>query len=140
MMWDPWGTIMASIRDILNNLARDYAIAWSSGDAEDVARFFAPDGQIIINRGEPHIGRDAIIEMVRGFHAEFSNLEVRCDMFRWAGSHAIFVKTMEGHHSETGNQVVVRGWEEWDLTPEHKVQSSMGWFDMEDFHRQITGS
>ncbi len=136
-MWDPWGTIMASIRDILNNLARDYAIAWSSGDPDSVASFYAPDGQIIINRGDRHEGRAAIVEMVRGFHAEFPDLEVRCDMFRWAGSHAIFVKTMEGHHFETGDFVVVRGWEDWDLTPEYKVQSSLFWFDQADYEGQI---
>ncbi|MEM9643273.1 MAG: nuclear transport factor 2 family protein [Pseudomonadota bacterium] len=130
---------MASIRDILNNLARDYAIAWSSGDADAVASFFAPDGQIIINRGDPHEGRAAIAEMARGFYAEFPDLEVRCDMFRWAGSHAIFVWTLEGHHSETGNRVVTRGWEEWDLTPDYKVQSSLGWFDADDYQRQIDG-
>jgi len=128
---------MTSIRDILNTLARDYAIAWSSGDPDSVASFYAPDGQIIINRGDPHEGRAAIAEMARGFYAEFPDLEVRCDMFRWAGSHAIFVWTLEGHHAETGNHVVTRGWEEWELTSDHKVKSSLGWFDQADYERQI---
>ncbi|WP_299075681.1 nuclear transport factor 2 family protein [uncultured Ruegeria sp.] len=130
---------MASIRDILNNLARDYAIAWSSGDADAVASFYAHDGQIAINRGEPIQGHAAIAEMARGFYSEFPDLEVRCDMLRWAGSHAIFVWTLEGHHSETGNHVIARGWEEWELTPDHKVQSSLGWFDEEDYQSQING-
>ncbi len=130
---------MASLRDTLNTLARDYAIAWSSGDPDSVASFYATDGQIIINRGDPLQGRDAIAEMARGFYAEFPDLEVRCDMLRWAGSHAIFVWTLEGHHAETGNHVVTRGWEEWELTEDHKVQSSLGWFDSEDYQRQIDG-
>lgn len=130
---------MASIRDELNNLARDYAIAWSSGDADDVASFYAKDGQISINRGEPLKGRAAIAEMARGFYSEFPDLEVRCDMMRWAGNHAIFIWTLEGHHSETGNRVVARGWEEWELDAERKVQTSLGWFDAEDYQRQIDG-
>ena len=130
---------MASIRDTLNNLARDYAIAWSSGDAQAVADFFAPDCQMTINRGEPLEGRAAIAEMARGFHTDFPDLEVRCDMLRWAGSHAIFVWTLEGHHSKTGNHVVTRGWEEWELAADHKVRTSSGWFDADDYHRQIDG-
>ena len=51
-MWDQRGASMASIRDVLNNLARDYAIAWSSGDADAVAGFFASNGQITFNDGE----------------------------------------------------------------------------------------
>ncbi len=130
---------MGSIRDTLNNLARDYAIAWSSGDAEAVASFFAPDGQITTNRGDPLTGRAAVAGMARGFYAEFPDLELRCDMMRWAGTHAIFVWTLEGHHAETGNQVITRGWEEWELTEDNKIQSSLNWFDAEDHQRQIDG-
>ncbi|WP_050602296.1 nuclear transport factor 2 family protein [Ruegeria sp. 6PALISEP08] len=130
---------MASIRDVLNNLARDYAIAWSSGDGDAVAGFFAPDGQITINRGDPIEGRAAIADMARGFYADFPDLEVRCDMMRWAGSHAIFVWTLEGHHAETGNHVVARGWEEWELTSDYLVKSSLGWFDADDYQHQIDG-
>ncbi|WP_171207353.1 MULTISPECIES: ester cyclase [unclassified Ruegeria] len=130
---------MGSVTDRLNNLARDYAIAWSSGDPDAVAAFFAEDGQIIINRGDVLKGRAAIVEMALGFYAEFPDLEVRCDMMRWAGNHAIFVWTLEGHHAQTGNHVVTRGWEEWDLTEDGKVQSSLGWFDAEDYQRQIDG-
>ena len=131
---------MGSFRDTLNTLARDYAIAWSSGDPDLVASFFAPEGQISINRGEPLRGHAAIAEMARGFYAEFPDLEVRCDMMRWAGGHAIFVWTLEGHHAETGNRVVTRGWEEWELSKDNKVLSSLGWFDAEDYQRQIDGT
>ena len=98
---------MASLRDTLNNLARDYAIAWSSGEAEAVAGFYATDGQFTINRGEPAVGQAAVAEVARKFHTEFPDLEVRCDMLRWAGRHAIFVWTLEGRHVETGNHVII---------------------------------
>ncbi len=130
---------MGSICDTPNNLARDYAIAWSSGDAEAVASFFAPDGQIKVNRGDPLTGRAAIAGMVREIYTDFHDLELRCDMMRWAGTQAIFVWTIEGHHAETSNQVVTRGWEEWELTEDNKIQSSLNWFDAEDHQRQIDG-
>lgn len=130
---------MASIQDVLNNLARDYAIAWSSGDADAVAGFFTTDGQISINRGEPRQGHAAIAETVREYFAEFPELELRCDMLRWAGPHAIFVWTLEGQHARTGNSVVTRGWEDWELDASHKIRSSQLWFDTEGYQRQIDG-
>ena len=131
---------MASVRDVLNNLARDYAIAWSSGDPDAVASFFAPEGRISINRGESVTGQDAIAEVARNMFKDFPDLELRCDMMRWAGPHAIFVWTLEGEHAETGNRVVTRGWEEWELDADHKIQSSQNWFDVEDHQRQTNGS
>ena len=131
---------MGSLRDTLNNLARDYAIAWSSGDPESVARFFAPEGQVTINHGKTLQGHAAIAEMARALYAEFPDLEVRCDMMRWAGPHALFVRTLEGHHKSTGNRVVTRGWEQWELTPDNKIQSSSEWFDAEERQSQIDGN
>ena len=129
---------MASIRDTLNNLARDYAVAWSSGDADAVAEFFAPECQMTINRGEPLLGRTAIADMARDLFAELPGLDLRCDMLRWAGSHALFVWTLEAQHAETGKPVVARGWEEWELDANHKVQSSLWWFDAAEYQRQVS--
>lgn len=131
---------MTTTHDSIQNLARDYALAWSSGDPAAVAEFFAEDGEIIINRGDPCKGRAEIVEMARGFHAAFPDLEVRCDLMRTAGAHAIFVWTLEGHHDQTGNHVVARGWEEWELDGNLKVQRSLGWFDADDYQRQIDGT
>ncbi len=93
----------------------------------------------MVNKGAPIHGRPAISEMAKGLFKAFPDLEIRCDMMRWAGSHAIFVWTLEGHHAETGNHVVTRGWEEWDLTSDFKIQTSSGWFDADSYQRQIDG-
>lgn len=130
---------MASIRDVLNNLARDYAIAWSSGDANAVAGFFAPECQMTINGDTPIQGRAAIAGMARDLFSELPELDLRCDMLRWAGTHALFVWTLEGRHAETGKSVVTRGWEEWELDADHKIQSSLWWFDLAEYQRQIGG-
>ncbi len=47
-------------------------------------------------------------------------------------------KTLDGWTTTDGSPVT-RGWEEWEMTEDHKVQSSLGWFDAEDYQRQIAG-
>ncbi len=118
-------------------VAADYASAWSSGDPKAVASFYATDGQITINRGDDLIGHAAIEEMAAGFYAEFPDLKVFCDSARISGTHAIFIWTLEGHHSETKNHVKVGGWEEWELDENMKVKKSLGWFDAEEYDRQV---
>jgi uncharacterized protein (TIGR02246 family) len=121
----------------IQQVAEDYAKAWSSGDAEQVAAFYRPNGRITINRGDPIIGRDALLEMISGFHSEFPGMVLTVDNLRTAGNHVMFGWLLEGKHVETGNQVSVPGWEEWDLDEDLKVETSLGWFDAEDYERQI---
>ena len=130
------GTVSFST-DELRALGQRYAAAWSSGDPQGVAAFFAEDGRIVINKGDPIVGHAALAEMAAGFYAEFPDLVVHMDDIRHSGDHAIFVWTLEGKHSETGNSVKVGGWEEWTLGDDLKVQQSFGWFDAEDYDRQV---
>ena len=121
----------------LKSMAERYAKAWSSHSPEAVASYYAPDGQISINRGDTLKGQEAIVEMAAGFYAEFPDLIVHCDELRTAGNHAIFAWTLEGHHAETKNYVKVAGWEEWELDENMKIKSSLGWFDAEEYDRQV---
>lgn len=121
----------------IENMARDYAAAWSSGDPDAVASYYAEDGSIVINRGDPINGRAAVSEMAAGFYAEFPDLIVMLDHLRIAGDHVMFGWVLEGTHSETGNKVRVPGWEEWDLNAAGKVAVSRGWFDAAEYDRQV---
>jgi uncharacterized protein (TIGR02246 family) len=121
-----------------HQIAADYAAALSSGDPKAVASFYAADGKITINRGDDFKGTAAIEEMAAEFFAEIPDLNVYCDTARISGTHAIFAWTLEGHHAETKNHVKVGGWEEWELDREMKVKISLGWFDSEEYDRQIT--
>ena len=47
--------------------------------------------------------------------------------------------TFTGHHAETGNPLHVQGWEEWELGEDMKVTSALGWFDGEEYDRQVAG-
>ncbi len=118
-------------------LGAHYAAAWCSGDPAAVASCFAPNGTIAINRGDTLVGTEAIMAMAAGFYAAFPDLKVYCDDIRASDTHAIFAWTLEGHHSETGNHVKVPGWEEWELDDDQRITSSLGWFDAEEYDRQI---
>ena len=120
-----------------NQIATDYAAAWSSGIAANVASFYAADGRIVINSGDPIEGTAALVEMATGFYAEFPDLVVHLDELRTAGDHMVFMWTLEGTHSETGNRVKVPGWEEWTMGDDGKVTASLGWFDAAEYERQI---
>jgi hypothetical protein len=75
--------------------------------------------------------------MASGFCAEFPDLVLTCDLVRSSGSHALFAWTLEGHHVETGNHVKASGWEEWELDERCRVKASLGWYDAEDYARQV---
>jgi uncharacterized protein (TIGR02246 family) len=38
---------------------------------------------------------------------------------------------------ETANALTVHGWEEWDVSDDLKVTVSRGWYDSEDYARQV---
>ena len=120
-------------------LAADYTAAWNSGDPAAVAAFHTPESGITINRGEPSDGLDAITEMAAGFHAAVPDLHLTCDGVRSTGDHVIYLWTFTGHDSETKNPLKVAGWEEWNLNAEGKITYSLGWFDADDYARQIAG-
>ena len=126
--------------DRMRQIADDYTAAWNSGSAEAVAAFFAPDGRIVINRGEPWEGRVGVAQMAAGFYADVPDLHLVCDGLRIAGDHVVYQWTFTGNHATSGNPLRVVGWEEWDMDADLRVKSSRGWYDAEDYARQATGS
>ena len=123
----------------VQDMAAAYTAAWNSKDPNAVAGHFAEDSQIVINSGDPWVGRARVAEMAAGFHADVPDLALTCDDIRLSGNHAIYVWTFTGHDAGTRNPLTIRGWEEWDLDDDLKVRSSRGWFDAEDYDRQVKG-
>lgn len=121
-------------------LAEAYTTAWNSGSAANVAAFYAPDGQIVINGGAPWMGRDGVAAMAQGFFNDVPDLALTCDGVRVSGDHMIYLWTFTGHHAATTNPLKITGWEEWDLTADHRVQTSRGCFDGADYARQVAGA
>ena len=126
--------------DRIKDVADGYTAAWNSGSAEAVAGFYAPDGRIVINRGEPWEGRAGVARMASGFYADVPDLRLVCDGLRIAGDHVAYLWTFTGTDASSGNPLRVVGWEEWDLDADLLVTSSRGWFDADDYARQAAGA
>jgi uncharacterized protein (TIGR02246 family) len=118
-------------------IADGYTAAWNSGDPARVAAFYALTGGIVINRGTPWVGRDGVSAMAAGFYADVPDIFITCDGLRIMGDHMIYLWTFTGTHSGTGRKLRITGAEEWDLGPDHLVQASRGWFDAEEWARQV---
>lgn len=120
-------------------MADDYTAAWNSGSAQAVAEFYAKDGGIVINRGEPWQGRDRVAQMAAGFFSDVPDLKLVSDGVRCAGDHVVYLWTFTGTHAGTKRPLRVSGWEEWDLDADYKVKASRGWYDADDYARQTGG-
>ena len=130
---------MAVPRKAATELAASYAAAWSSQDAGLVASHYEPDAQVATNHGDVHKGTAAITELAAGFHAAFPDMKLACDNFRLSGNHALFAWTFYGHHTDTKKFVKLSGWEEWELSDEAKIRSSLIWFDQNEYNAQVAG-
>lgn len=117
--------------------ATNYAAAWSSGDPDSVASFFAEDASLSINGGEPSIGRNAIAEDARNFMTAFPDINVSFDVLIPTDLGSEFHWTLSATHSETGNRVSVRGFELWRMGPDGLIAESKGYFDAEEYARQV---
>jgi uncharacterized protein (TIGR02246 family) len=124
-------------RNQAQSIAAAYTAAWNSGKPEAVAAFFAADGSIAINGGNLWLGREAVAEMAAGFFADIPDLFLTCDDVRISGSHVAYLWTFTGTHAGSGRPVRVSGWEEWDLDAASAIATSRGWFDADDYARQI---
>ena len=119
-----------------DGIAASYTAAWNTGAPNAVASFYAENGDIIINSGNPWTGRKGVAEMAAGFFAEVPDLKLVCDAVRCAGSHVVYLWTFTGTHATSKKLLRVAGWEEWDLDKDRRIVASRGWYDAEDYARQ----
>ncbi|MDP8984804.1 MAG: nuclear transport factor 2 family protein [Pseudomonadota bacterium] len=93
---------MSLARKSIERLAAAYTAAWNTGSPQNVAAYFAENGEIVINRGGPWRGRAGIAEMAAGFFTDVSGMKLTCDGIRGAGSHVVYMWTFTGHAAKTG--------------------------------------
>jgi uncharacterized protein (TIGR02246 family) len=120
--------------------AARYTVAWCSRDPGRVAAFFAGNGSIRINDGEPSVGRAAITEMARSFMTTFPDMVVEMNALERNGDGYVYRWTLKGTSSGPGGngaKVEIGGYEEWTIGPDGLVAASLGHFDAEDYDRQL---
>lgn len=124
----------------LNAFATEYAAAWCSQDAASVAGFFAEDGVLKINSGDPSIGREAITNAAQGFMTAFPDMVVLLDELKIEDGATEFHWTLIGTNTGpdgTGNRVRISGYEEWTFGDDGLIANSVGHFDEVEYQRQL---
>jgi hypothetical protein len=117
-----------------------YTEAWCSQDPAQVASFFAGNGSLKINDGEPAVGRAAITEAARSFMTAFPDLVVEMDRLERLGNQYRYHWTLKGSNTGpggTGRKVKISGYEEWTIGADGLIARSLGHFDAADYDRQI---
>ena len=126
--------------DALSEFAARYTSAWNSGDPSRVASFFAPDGSLTVNGGDPAVGRAAITDVARGFMAAFPDMHLTLDGLLVRGGRAVyqwrFVGTNDGPGG-TGQRVDFSGFEVWRFGVDGLVAESNGYFDAAEYAHQL---
>ena len=129
---------MTKAADKIAQMAARHVAAWCAGDINGTTEIYATNGQISVNGAAPYVGIDAIADSVRQLMAAFTDLKVACNETRHAGNRAVFVWTLTGQHAETGNFVTLPGWHEWELNDDLQVVRVRGYYDVEEFQKQVS--
>ena len=125
---------MAHDRQRIEQLAREYTEAWCSRDPARVAAYYAPDGTIAVNGGEPA----GIEDVAKAFIAAFPDIEVFMDdLVRREDGVVEYHWTFTGTSTETGKSVRVPGFEEWTIAPDGLIAESRGHYDEAEYERQL---
>lgn len=124
----------------LTEFATQYTQAWCSQNAASVASFFALNGSLQINDGEPSIGPEAITKAAQGFMTAFPDMVVEMDSIAIQGTDVTYHWTLTGTNTGpggTGNAVRISGYEEWTIGSDGLIAQSKGHFDEAEYRRQL---
>ena len=129
----------------LNELSRfdfatAYAEAWSSPDPEALAEFYSEDGELIVNQGEPAIGREGVEAKAREFMEAFPDMEVKLVKLVEQGEKVQFHWHWTGTNTGpggTGRSVDLRGHETWTFDEGGLIVESLGSYDADEYERQL---
>jgi len=124
----------------LTDFATRYAAAWSSQNPEDLASFYADEGSLRVNAGDPAVGRTAIAAKARGFMEAFPDMVVTMDSVSQEENRATFHWTWTGTNTGpggTGRPVRISGYEEWMFSADGLIVESKGHYDETEYQRQM---
>ena len=124
----------------LAEFAKRYATAWSSQDPIAFGMFYAVNGSLTVNDGEPSVGRDAVVDTARAFMSAFPDMVVRLVELRPEGDGIEFHWHWTGTNTGpdgTGNAVDLRGYEAWTIGDDGLIVESLGHYDEAEYQRQL---
>jgi predicted ester cyclase len=124
----------------LREFGEQYAAAWCSQDAAQVAALFSPQGSLRVNQAATAVGTQAIRAVAQRFMTAFPDLQVLMDDLVVRGEGAEFHWTLIGTNTGpggTGKRVRISGFEEWEFSDDGLVARSLGHFDEAEYQRQL---
>lgn len=124
----------------IRTLASDYTAAWNSLDPDRMAAHFSAEGSLTINGGTPAVGRAAISQAAADYMSSFPDMHLTMDSVTATSEGAVYYWTFVGTNTGpggTGRPVKFSGYEEWTLTPEGLIATSLGHYDAADYARQV---
>jgi nuclear transport factor 2 (NTF2) superfamily protein len=124
---------MANDRRQIHELARSYTEAWCSRDPARVADHYMPGGTVAINGGDAA----PIAEVAGSFIAAFPDIEVFMDELVFKHDVVEYHWTFTGTSAETGQWVRIPGFEEWTISADGLIASSVGHYDHVEYDRQL---
>ncbi|MCA8982098.1 MAG: ester cyclase [Planctomycetes bacterium] len=126
----------------LHDFATRYAAAWSSGDPQLLASFYAERGELTVNGGAPSVGRAAIAATARAYMEAFPDMHVALRELESEDGRVRFHWNWTGTNTGpggTGRAVRLSGHEEWTFSPGGRIAVSRGCFDEAEYARQLAG-
>ena len=124
----------------LTEFATRYAEAWSSQDAVALASFYAENGSLQVNDGDPAVGRDAVAEAARSFMTAYPDMVVRLVELHQTDDYVEFHWHWTGTNTGpggTGGAVDIRGYEQWTFSDGGLILQSLGHYDEAEKQRQL---
>lgn len=126
--------------DNMVEFGQKYTDAWNSKQPEKMASFYAEDGMLTVNNGNPAIGRKQLAETAQSYMEAFPDMELTMDSLTKGKGTYRYYWTFKGTNTGlngTGNKVDFSGFEEWTMNDQGLVQKSIGTYDAEDYKRQL---
>lgn len=117
-----------------------YTAAWNSKQPDKMASFYAEDGMLTVNNGQPAVGRKQLAETAQSYMEAFTDMELTMDSLVVYNGKYRYYWTFKGTNTGpggTGNKVDFSGFEEWTINEEGLVQNSIGTYDADDYQRQL---
>ncbi len=124
----------------LKEFGIEYETAWRSLDPERPFSFQAENCKVTVNDGEPMISAEERINGISSFMEAFPDLLVTMKEIVEEDNGTVFYLNLKGTNTGpegTGNKLDIDGCEIWKLDNNNKITKLDGYFDTEEYERQI---
>ena len=124
----------------LKEFGIEYETAWRSLDPERPFSFQTENCKVTVNDGEPMISPEERLNGINSLVEAFPDLLVTMKEIVEEGNGTVFYWNRKGTNTGpggTGNKLDIDGCEIWKLDNNNKITKLDGYFDTEEFERQI---